>query len=125
MTVGWRELRSAAVRATGRGWPVVPGTYLGSDRRWHDRQDATRLCPLSDTWSETPVTDPDQAHEIWSDQPYGVLLVCVLNGISACLTNGDEQISDHTRRRANYQQPPAHFKADSLQRLRLCRHREV
>jgi len=76
MTVAGWELRDAAVRATRWDWPVVPGTYLGSDRHWHGRQDATRLCPLSDTWSETSVTDPDQAHEIWSDQPYGVLLVC-------------------------------------------------
>jgi hypothetical protein len=76
MAVGWRELRSAAVRATGRGWPVVPGTYLGTDRHWHGRDHATRLCPISDTWSDTPLTDPDQAYALWSEQPYGVLLVC-------------------------------------------------
>jgi hypothetical protein len=56
ITVGCRELRSAAVNATGRGWPVVPGTYLGTDRHWHGRNNATRLCPISDTWRETPIT---------------------------------------------------------------------
>jgi len=76
MTVHWQELRDAAVRATGRGWPVVPGTYLGTDRRWHGRQDATRLCPISETWQQAPVTDPERAYALWSEHPYGVLLVC-------------------------------------------------
>jgi Bifunctional DNA primase/polymerase, N-terminal len=78
ITVGWRELCNAAVRATGWGWPVVPGTYLGADRRWHGRQDTPGLCPISDTWRDTSITDPEYAHEIWSQHPYGVLLVCGL-----------------------------------------------
>jgi Bifunctional DNA primase/polymerase, N-terminal len=57
---------------------VVPGTYLGADRRWHGRQDATGLRPISDTWRDTSITDPEYAHEIWSQHPYGVLLVCGL-----------------------------------------------
>jgi Bifunctional DNA primase/polymerase, N-terminal len=76
MTAGWRELRSAAISATRWGWPVVPGTYLGADRHWHGRDTAMRLCPIQDTWQDTPVTDPKRAEEIWGQQPYGVLLVC-------------------------------------------------
>ncbi|MBV9141923.1 MAG: bifunctional DNA primase/polymerase [Pseudonocardiales bacterium] len=76
LTVGWVELRDAALGATRRGWSVVPGTFLGTDRRWHGRDDATGLCPVSDTWRDAPVTDPAHAQEIWSQQPYGVLLVC-------------------------------------------------
>ncbi|MBV9141866.1 MAG: bifunctional DNA primase/polymerase [Pseudonocardiales bacterium] len=74
MTVAGIELRSAALSATRRGWPVVPGTFLGTDRRWHGRDNASRLCPISDTWQDSPITDPDQAYEIWSEHPYGVLL---------------------------------------------------
>ena len=36
----------------------------------------SRLCPISDTWQNIPVTDPEHAREIWSQHPYGVLLVC-------------------------------------------------
>ncbi|MBV9142490.1 MAG: bifunctional DNA primase/polymerase [Pseudonocardiales bacterium] len=76
MTVGWVELWDAALGAIRRGWSVVPGTFLGSDRRWHGRDEPTGLCPVSDTWRDAPVTDPAHAQEIWSQQPYGVLLVC-------------------------------------------------
>jgi Bifunctional DNA primase/polymerase, N-terminal len=76
MTVAWKELRSAALSATRWGWPVVPGTFLGADRRWHGRHDAQALGPLQDTWHQAPVTDPAQAQQIWSQAPYGVLLVC-------------------------------------------------
>ena len=76
MTVAWRELRRAAVSAARRGWPVVPGTYLGADRHWHGRDTARRLCPISDIWQNAPVIDPDHAEEIWTWEPYGVLLVC-------------------------------------------------
>jgi hypothetical protein len=61
MTVGWVELRRAAVSATRRGWPVAPGTFLGSDRHWHGRDEAKALCPVEDTWRSAPVTDPDRA----------------------------------------------------------------
>ncbi len=76
MTVEWLAVRRAAVSATRRGWPVVPGTFLGSDRHWHGREEATALCPVEDTWARASVTDPDQAPEIWTQQPSGVLLVC-------------------------------------------------
>lgn len=76
MTVRWKELRQAALSATRRGWPVVPGTFPGADRRWHGRHDATRLCPISDTWPDTSVTAPEHAEQLWSQHPYGVLLVC-------------------------------------------------
>ena len=66
MTVAWRELRRAAVSAARRGWPVVPGTYLGADRHWHGRDTARRLCPISDIWQNAPVIDPDHAEEIWT-----------------------------------------------------------
>jgi Bifunctional DNA primase/polymerase, N-terminal len=76
LTVGWIELRDAALNATRWGWPITPGTFLGTDRRWHGREDATGLGPISDTWRDTPITDPAHAQAIWSQQPYGVLLVC-------------------------------------------------
>lgn len=76
MTVDWVELRDAALNATRRGWPVTPGTFLGSDRRWHGREEARMLYPIQDSWRDTPVTDPAHVHEIWSQQPYSVLLVC-------------------------------------------------
>jgi Bifunctional DNA primase/polymerase, N-terminal len=76
MPVAWLELRSAALSATRRGWPVVPGTFLGADRRWHGRGDAQALAPIQDSWQDTPVSDPGRAQEIWSQAPYGVLLVC-------------------------------------------------
>ncbi len=44
MTVDWLALRSAAVTATRRGWPVAPGTLRGADRHWHGREEATALC---------------------------------------------------------------------------------
>ncbi|MBV9139323.1 MAG: bifunctional DNA primase/polymerase [Pseudonocardiales bacterium] len=73
---GWRELREAALSATRWGWPVTPGTFLGPDQRWHGREGARRLGPIEDTWADTAVTDPAEAYEIWSEHPYGVLLVC-------------------------------------------------
>jgi hypothetical protein len=76
MTTAWLDLRDAALSATRRGWPVTPGTFLGTDRRWHGRADAQALCPVEDTWRDTPVTDPAQAWKIWTHEPYGVLLVC-------------------------------------------------
>jgi hypothetical protein len=74
--VGWRELRVAALSATRWGWPVTPGTFLSPDQRWHGREGARRLCPIEDSWRENPVTDPAEAYEVWSEHPYGVLLVC-------------------------------------------------
>ena len=56
-TTTWLDLRDAALGATRRGWPVTPGTYLGTDRRWHGRDNAQTLCP-NDTWADAPVTDP-------------------------------------------------------------------
>lgn len=41
MTVGWVELRDAALGAVRRGWPITPGTFLGTDRCWHGRDEAT------------------------------------------------------------------------------------
>jgi bifunctional DNA primase/polymerase-like protein len=76
MTVTWTQLRWAALSATRWGWPVTPGTFLGADRRWHGRGDAQALGPVQDTWRQAPVSDPAQAEEIWSQAPYGVLLVC-------------------------------------------------
>jgi hypothetical protein len=75
-TTTWLDLRDAALSATRRGWPVTPGTYLGTDRRWHGRDNAQTLCPIKDTWWDTPVTDPAQAWDTWTQAPYGVLLVC-------------------------------------------------
>jgi Bifunctional DNA primase/polymerase, N-terminal len=75
-TVGWVEVRDAALRATRWGWPVVPGTFLGPDRRWHGREGARRLGPISDAWQRSPVTDLADVYRIWSEHPYGVLLVC-------------------------------------------------
>jgi Bifunctional DNA primase/polymerase, N-terminal len=75
-TVVSLELRNAALSAIRRGWPVVPGTFLGADRRWHGRADAAGLCPISEAWQDTPVTTPEHAEEIWSQHPYAVLLVC-------------------------------------------------
>ncbi|MBV9139313.1 MAG: bifunctional DNA primase/polymerase [Pseudonocardiales bacterium] len=76
MTLGWKALRDAAVSATRWGWPVTPGTFLCPDQRWYGRDDARRLCPIEDSWRENPVTDSAEAYEIWSEHPYGVLLVC-------------------------------------------------
>jgi hypothetical protein len=75
-TTTWLELRDAALGATRRGWPVTPGTYLGIDRRWHGRDNTQTLCPIQDTWWDTPVTDPAQAWDTWTHAPYGVLLIC-------------------------------------------------
>jgi hypothetical protein len=75
MTMGWLEMRGAAVSATRRGWPVAPGTFLGSDRHWHGRDEAKTLCPIENTWRSAPVTDPERAEEIWNQKPYGVPLV--------------------------------------------------
>ena len=76
MTLGWKALRDAAASATRWGWPVMPGTFLGADQRWYGREGATRLCPIEDIWVEAPVTDRVEAYEVWSENPYGVLLVC-------------------------------------------------
>ena len=76
MTVAWRELRWAALSATRWGWPVTPGTFLGADRRWHGRGDAQALGPVEDTWRQAPVCDPARVEKIWSQAPFGVLLVC-------------------------------------------------
>ncbi len=75
-TTTWLDLRDAALGATRRGWPVTPGTYLGTDRRWHGRDNTQTLCPINDTWWDTPITDPAQAWDTWTHAPYGVLLVC-------------------------------------------------
>lgn len=75
-TTTWLDLRDAALGATRRGWPVTPGTYLGTDRRWHGRDNAQTLCPINNTWWDAPVTDPAQAWDTWTHAPYGVLLVC-------------------------------------------------
>ncbi|MGB6163709.1 MAG: hypothetical protein WBF75_14285 [Pseudonocardiaceae bacterium] len=75
-TTTWLDLRDAALGATRRGWPVTPGTYLGTDRRWHGRDNTQTLCPIQDTWADTPITDPTQAGDTWTHAPYGVLLVC-------------------------------------------------
>ncbi|MBV9142019.1 MAG: hypothetical protein JO115_14070, partial [Pseudonocardiales bacterium] len=71
MTLEWWELRNAAISATRWGWPVVPGTFLTPERHWHGRDDATALGPIEDNWQNTPITDPDQADQIWSQHPYG------------------------------------------------------
>lgn len=76
MTVDGKELRAAAVRALRWGWPVTPGTFLGAEGLWRGREGAMRLCPLEDAWQEAPVTTPERVEEVWSRQPYGVLLVC-------------------------------------------------
>ena len=73
---GWRELREAALNAVRWGWPVVPGTFLGPDQRWYGREGARMLGPIQDSWRENPITDPAEAYEVWSEHPYGVLLVC-------------------------------------------------
>lgn len=76
ITMAALELRSAALSATRQGWPVTPGTFVGADRRWRGREAATTLRPIEDSWAQAPVTDPAEAYKIWSEQPYGVLLVC-------------------------------------------------
>jgi Bifunctional DNA primase/polymerase, N-terminal len=76
ITLRWKALRDAAVRATRWGWPVIPGTFLGANQRWYGRDDARMLCPIEDTWVEAPVTDRVEAYEVWSEHPYGLLLVC-------------------------------------------------
>lgn len=68
--VAWRQVRDAAVSAVGRGWPVVPGTCRP------DELGFSEVCPLQDTGDLAPVTDPQHAEELWTRQPYGVLLVC-------------------------------------------------
>lgn len=71
----WRLL-TAAHAAIRRKWPIVPGTYLDSDYTWRGRDDTTKLCPIDDAWRTRPVTDEEEANEIWGQTPYGVLLVC-------------------------------------------------
>lgn len=75
MTVGWLELRDAALGAARRGWPITPGTFLGLDRRWRGRDGASALYPVQDTWCDAPVAALDRAWEIWDARPYSVLLV--------------------------------------------------
>jgi hypothetical protein len=49
MTVGWMDLRSAALSATRRGWPITPGTFLDTDRRQIPRHSAPcRWCRWED-----------------------------------------------------------------------------
>lgn len=74
--VAWTEIRDAAVDAAGRGWPAVPGTFRSGDGRWYGRAGATELGPVADDWESAPVTDVDQALDIWTQKPFGVLLVC-------------------------------------------------
>lgn len=67
----WMEVRDAAVRATGRGWPVVPGVCRP------DEWGFSAVAPLEDTWDIAPVTDPERAEELWTQRRHvGVLLVC-------------------------------------------------
>jgi hypothetical protein len=67
----WTQVRDAAVCAVRRGWPVVPGVC----RR--DARGFPELVPLPDIEDLTPVTEPEQAQEIWTRlRPPGVLLVC-------------------------------------------------
>ncbi|MBV9140504.1 MAG: bifunctional DNA primase/polymerase [Pseudonocardiales bacterium] len=69
--VSWRQVRDAAVCAARRGWPVVPGVYRLDVLGFPD------LVPLEDTEHLTPITDPQQAQQIWTRlRPPGVLLVC-------------------------------------------------
>jgi hypothetical protein len=42
LTVAWLDLRNAALSVTRRGWPVVPGTFLGADRHWRGREGTSR-----------------------------------------------------------------------------------
>lgn len=69
--VAWTEVRNAAVGAVRRGWPVVPGTCRP------DEMGFSEVGPLEDTWDLAPVTDPEQAEDIWTRLRHvGVLLVC-------------------------------------------------
>ncbi len=68
--VAGTRIRDAAIDAVRRGWPAVPGTCRP------DEIGFAEVRPLEDTWDITPVTDPDHAQDIWTRQPYGVLLVC-------------------------------------------------
>jgi hypothetical protein len=73
----WTELQDAAVAAAKRGWAVTPGTYgLGIPDRWFGREGATELGPIEDGWAQAPITCPEQARQVWTNRPYGVLLVC-------------------------------------------------
>lgn len=75
--VGWTEIRDAAVAAAGRGWPVVPGTFRSGDGGWYGRGGATELLPINAArWETAGITDPEQAMDLWTHRPYGVLLVC-------------------------------------------------
>lgn len=58
--VAWTEARNAAVGAVHRGWPVVPGTCRP------DEMGFSQVGPLEDTWDLAPVTDPEQAEDIWT-----------------------------------------------------------
>lgn len=74
--VAWTEIRDAAVDAVSRGWPVVPATFRSGDGRWYGRAGATELAPVADDWESARVTDVDQALDIWTRKPFGVLVVC-------------------------------------------------
>lgn len=74
----WSQIRDAAVDAASRGWPVIPGTFRAGAGDWFGRQGATGLCPIDEpaAWQCAGITDVDQALNVWTQQPYGVLLVC-------------------------------------------------
>ncbi|MBV9141841.1 MAG: hypothetical protein JO115_13140 [Pseudonocardiales bacterium] len=70
-SVAWTQVRDAAVCAVRRGWPVVPGVYRTDVLGFPD------LVSLEDTEDLIPITDPQQAQQIWTRlRPPGVLLVC-------------------------------------------------
>lgn len=69
--VTWTQVRDAAVDAVRRGWPVVPGTCRPDDLGFCE------VAPLEDTWDLAPITNPEQAEEVWTRlRQVGVLLVC-------------------------------------------------